>query len=327
MAPIDRSDRTAARAEYSLLAELQPVVEDNLHRHLDVTKEWFPHEYIPWSEGRTFEGPLDGEAWTPDEATLPDVARTSLVVNLLTEDNLPGYHFAVAQFGKDGAWGNWVNRWTAEEARHGIALRDYLLVTRAVDPRALERARMTHMSTGYERPDGFSALHAIAYAAFQELATRISHRNTGHASTDPVCDALLARIAADENLHMVFYRNLVEAAFELAPDVTMEAVRDVVTGFEMPGSTIKDFGRKSAEIAIAGIYDLRLHHDSVVMPILRKLRVFEREGFGAAGERARTELAAFVARLDTQATSFTDRREGIRASRAKRAGALASTTG
>lgn len=143
-------------------------------------------------------------------------------------------------------------------------------------------------------------------------------------SADPVCDALLARIAADENLHMVFYRNLVDAAFELAPDRAMEAVRDVVTGFEMPGSTIRDFGRKSAEIAIAGIYDLRLHHDSVVMPILRNLRVFEQDGFGPAGDAAREELAAFVARLDSQATSFTDRREGIRAARAKRAAAVAA---
>ncbi|MFV0133042.1 acyl-ACP desaturase [Streptomyces sp. HMX87] len=132
----------------------------------------------------------------------------------------------------------------------------------------------------------------------------------------------LVDVSADENLHMVFYRNLVEAAFELTPDTAMAAVRDVVTGFEMPGSTIKDFGRKSAEIAIAGIYDLRLHHDSVVMPILRKLGVFERGGFGPAGEAAREELAAFVAKLDTQATSFTDRREGIRAARAKRAAAV-----
>ncbi|WP_318204966.1 acyl-ACP desaturase [Streptomyces sp. SCL15-4] len=318
MPPIDRSDRSVARAEHALLAQLQPVVEENLHRHLDVAKEWFPHEYVPWSEGRTFDGPLGGQPWTDDEATLPEVARTSLVVNLLTEDNLPGYHFAVAEFGKDGAWGTWVDRWTAEEARHGTALRDYLLVTRAVDPRALERARMAHMSGGYHRPDGFSALHAIAYAAFQELATRISHRNTGQASTDPRCEALLARIAADENLHMVFYRNLVEAAFELVPDTAMRVVRDVVVGFEMPGSTIKDFGRKSAEIAIAGIYDLRLHHDSVLTPVLRRLGVFERAGLGPDGERAREELAAFLDQLDKKATSFTTRREGIRAARAKR---------
>lgn len=314
------SEPTGGRAEYALLHDLQPVVAENLDRHLAVAKEWFPHEYVPWSAGRDFEGLLGGEPWAEDEAKLPEVARISLVVNLLTEDNLPGYHFAIAQFGKDGAWGSWVDRWTAEEDRHGSALRDYLLATRAVDPRALERARMVHMSGGYRRPDDFSALHAIAYAAFQELATRISHRNTGLHSEDPLCDALLARIAADENLHMLFYRNLVDAAFELDPDAAMRAVADVVIGFEMPGSTIKDFGRKSARIAMAGIYDLQLHHDEVVQPILRRLRVFEREGFGAAGEQAREELAAFTARLDESARSFVDRRAAILDARARRAG-------
>ena len=68
------------------------------------------------------------------------MARTSLIVNLLTEDNLPSYHHEIATvFGRDGAWGTWVHRWTAEEGRHAIAIRDYLLVTRSVDPVALER--------------------------------------------------------------------------------------------------------------------------------------------------------------------------------------------
>ena len=45
-----------------LLLELEPVVEENLNRHLSVAKEWFPHEYVPWSDGRNFDGPLDGDA-------------------------------------------------------------------------------------------------------------------------------------------------------------------------------------------------------------------------------------------------------------------------
>ena len=66
-----------------------------------------------------------------------------MVTNLLTEDNLPSYHRAIAEhFSLDDAWGAWVNRWTVEESRHGIALRDYLVVTRAVDPNALEQARI-----------------------------------------------------------------------------------------------------------------------------------------------------------------------------------------
>ena len=123
----------------SLLHDHEPVVETNLNRHIATAKEWFPHEYVPWSQGRDFDGILGGQAWEPDQSKLSDVARTSLIVNLLTEDNLPSYHHEIAHmFGRDGAWGTWVHRWTAEEGRHGVAIRDYLLVTRAVDPIALE---------------------------------------------------------------------------------------------------------------------------------------------------------------------------------------------
>jgi acyl-[acyl-carrier-protein] desaturase len=133
-----------------LLLELEPVVESNLNRHLNMAKEWFPHEYVPWSDGRNFDGPLGGDAWSVEDSQMSDVARSALIVNLLTEDNLPSYHHEIATlFGREAAWGDWVHRWTAEEGRHGIAIRDYLLTTRAVDPVQLEQLRMDHMSTGY----------------------------------------------------------------------------------------------------------------------------------------------------------------------------------
>ena len=43
-----------------------------------------------------------------------------------------------------------MNRWTAEEGRHAFCIRDYLLVTRGVDPEELERARMQTMETGFD---------------------------------------------------------------------------------------------------------------------------------------------------------------------------------
>ncbi|NUT33457.1 MAG: acyl-ACP desaturase [Hamadaea sp.] len=292
----------------ALLHELEPTVEANLNRHLATAKEWFPHEFVPWSEGRDFDGVLGGEAWAPEHSKLPDVARTSLIVNLLTEDNLPSYHHEIATtFGRDGAWGTWVHRWTAEEGRHGIAIRDYLLTTRAVDPVALERARMQHMANGFENEHN-GLLASIAYVSFQELATRVAHRNTGRISGDPICDQLLAKVAADENLHMLFYRNLLNAAFDLVPDAAMRAVTDVVKTFQMPGHGIENFGRKSVQIAMAGIYDLRIHHDEVLTPVLRQTRVLERDGLSGDGEKARGELVEFLAALDAGATRFEEKR-------------------
>jgi acyl-[acyl-carrier-protein] desaturase len=307
-------------SQTDLLLELEPVVEANLNRHLAQATEWMPHEYVPWSQGRDFDGILGGEAWDVSQSKLSDVARTSLIVNLLTEDNLPSYHHEIATlFGRDGAWGTWVHRWTAEEGRHGIVLRDYLLTTRAVDPVALERARMSHMSTGYAFEHDDDILHSIAYVSFQELATRISHRNTGRFSGDPICEQMLARVAQDENLHMVFYRNLLAGALELAPNETMRAITDVVRTFSMPGTGIENFGRKAAQIAIAGIYDLRIHHNEVLTPVLRNLRVFDRTDLSGDGAQAREELAAFMAGLDANATRFEERREANRQRAAARA--------
>jgi acyl-[acyl-carrier-protein] desaturase len=251
---------------------------------------------------------------------MSDVARSSLIVNLLTEDNLPSYHHEIAiLFGRDAAWGDWVHRWTAEEGRHGIAIRDYLLTSRAVDPVQLERLRMDHMSTGYTSQHSEDLVRSLAYVSFQELATRVSHRNTGRLTDDPVADALLGKVAADENLHMIFYRNLLGAALELSPNQTMRAITDVVTSFQMPGTDIAGFQRKAVEMAIAGVYDLRQHRDEVVAPVLRFWKVFDLEGLDAEGEQAREELAAFMDGLETQAVRFEEKRDRLKERLAARA--------
>ena len=273
-----------------LLEQLEPVVAENLDRHLSLAQEWHPHDYVPWSQGRDFAF-LGGEDYAPEQSQLSETAKAAMFTNLLTEDNLPSYHREIAtRFGRDGAWGTWVGRWTAEENRHGIALRDYLVVTRGVDPVELERARMDYMTSGYDSGDK-TALEAVTYVSFQELATRVSHRNTGKVTGDPIADRLLARIAKDENLHMVFYRNIVAAALEIAPDETMRAIADEVIGFEMPGATMAGFRRSSMIIAKAGIYDLRLHHDEVIMPILRHWKSSSAPASAASASRPATSSA------------------------------------
>ena len=299
-------------SQTDLLRELNQVVETNLNRHIDVAKDWYPHEFIPWSDGRNFDGLMEGDPWSPDDAPISDVARSALIVNLLTEDNLPSYHHEIAIiFGRDDAWGEWVHRWTAEEGRHGIAMRDYMLVKRMVDPKALEDFRMTHMSQGYESAHSGELMHSLAYVSFQELATRVSHRNTGRFTNDPMCDQLLQRIAADENLHMIFYRNLLKAALELDPNGAMMAIRDVVKGFQMPGTDIPGFQRKAVEMAVAGIYDLRQHRDDVVAPVLRFWKIWDIENLSAEGEQARLELSDFMDGLDTKAARFEDKRDTL----------------
>jgi acyl-[acyl-carrier-protein] desaturase len=287
-----------------LLHELEPEVARLYNRHAGMAQEWFPHEFIPYRLGRDF----DKEPWTPDQPRLTGVAQTSFEIGLLTEDNLPSYHRLIhGMFGNgDGAWINWVGRWTAEEGRHAIVLRDYLTVTRNIDPIALERGRMTQLQQGYDlnSPD---LLHGLAYVTFQELATRIAHRNTGRYSDDPVADKIMVRIATDENLHMVFYRDALAAAIKLDPSASVRAIVDEVLRFQMPGAGIPGFMRKAAQIAKAGIYDLRVHRDEVLMPVLRHWRIFQLTGLDATAEEARKRLAEHLAKLDESIRRFEER--------------------
>ncbi len=290
--------------ERSLLQELEPEAGRLYDRHAKVAVEWFPHDFIPYRLGRDF----DKEPWTPDQPRLTGVAQTAFEIGLLTEDNLPSYHRLIhGMFGRgDGAWINWVGRWTAEEGRHAIVLRDYLTVTRNIDPVLLERGRMTQLQQGYDH-DAPDTLHGLAYVAFQELATRIAHRNTGRYSDDPVADKIMVRIAADENLHMVFYRDILAAAIKIEPSAAVCAIVDEVLAFAMPGAGIPGFIRKAAQIAKAGIYDIRVHREDVLMPIIKYWGIFELTNLNAAAEAARKRLAEHLEALDVAAKKFEER--------------------
>ncbi|MFD6896728.1 acyl-ACP desaturase [Rhodococcus sp. NPDC060086] len=300
---------TRVLTQLELLRELEPVAEANVNRHLSMTKDWHPHDYVPWDEGRNFAA-MGGHDWEPEQSKLGEVAKAAMITNLLTEDNLPSYHREIAvNFSRDGAWGTWVGRWTAEENRHGIVMRDYLVVTRGVDPVALENARIEHMTNGFASPsEDTGLLRSVAYVTFQELATRVSHRNTGHACNDPIADKMLQRIAADENLHMIFYRNICEAALDIAPVQALEAITEILKNFQMPGAGMPNFRRNGVLMAKHGIYDLRQHLDDVVMPVLRKWKMFDRD-FGSAGAQTLDELGTFLEDLEKQAVKFEEMRD------------------
>ena len=299
-------------ASAQLLADLEPTVERLLERHLATSKEWFPHEHVPYGRGRD---PKPGEQWSEDDAdlagaTIDDAVRSALLVNLLTEDNLPYYFRSVERmFGRDGAWGTWVRRWTAEEGRHSMAIYGYLMVTRAIDPHHLERCRMAQVSGGVT-PDPPTLQHGFVYLALQELATRISHRATGKMLGDPAGYDVMMRVAGDENLHQIFYRDLAHAAIEADPSGMMIAIEDQVMNFAMPGVGIPGFNEHAAAIARAGIYDLAVHHDQILAPVvLRQWDVEHVEGLDAEGEQARERLMVRLAKSERVARRVTERRE------------------
>ena len=117
----------------------------------------------------------------------------------------------------------------------------------------------------------------------------------------------MVRIAADENLHMVFYRDILKAALAIEPSAAVRAIVDEVLAFQMPGAGIPGFLRKAADIAKAGIYDIRCHRDEVLMPIIKYWGIFELQGLDAAAEEARRQLAEHLDKLEVAAKRFEER--------------------
>ena len=288
--------------ERKLLKEIEPVAGDLLNRHLGVAKEWFPHEMVPYSRGKDF---VPGSQWDKNDANFGSVSnemseavRASLYVNLLTEDNLPYYFRDIDQlFGNDGAYGEWGRNWTAEEGRHSIVIRDYLTVTRAIDPIALERARMQQVRSG-QVPAPLDIYEALAYLTMQELATRIAHRNTGKMMNDEVGEAIMSRVGNDENLHYLFYRDLATAAIAVDPSNMVIGIERAVRTFAMPGTGITDFEKLSREIARVGIYDLLIHHDQILQPVvMRHWKLEQVTGLTDEAEKAREALFKRIERI------------------------------
>src|ERR1700738_4374813 len=305
-----RLDSQTLSEDQALLDATAPVAESLFERHLAKTKEWFPHELVPWSMGRDFK---PGEAWDPEEYSLPDAVRSALYLNLLTEDNLPYYFHAISWlFGEDTVWGAWNRRWTAEEHRHSIVIRDWMTVTRALDPVELERARMHQVSGGFPGASKISGLcEGVVYVTLQELATRISHRNTGRLLGDQAGLDIMARVAVDETLHFLFYRDLATAALEVDPSGMVLAVERQVRGFEMPGTGIPDFGVHAAAIAAAGIYDFGIHHSQILVPVvLRQWQLESIEGLTPEAEAARGRPVRHINRIERGGRRLGRRRRG-----------------
>jgi acyl-[acyl-carrier-protein] desaturase len=293
--------------EVDLLHELAPEAERLLERHLAQSKEWFPHELVPWGDVVKHD---PREPWSPDLRPMSEAVRSALVVNLLTEDNLPYYTTEISRmFGLDHAWGAWTRRWTAEEGRHSIVIRDYLTVTGTADPVALERGRMQHAEYGFHQP-AWAAADGFVYVALQELATRISHRNTGKLVEDKAGYEVMARVAADENMHYLFYKDVTAAAISLDPSAMVLAMERQVRSFQMPGAGIDDFSTHAKAIADAGIYDLGIHHDQILVPVvLRAWQLESLEGLSPEAEEARERLVKRLGRIDKVARSQAERRQ------------------
>jgi acyl-[acyl-carrier-protein] desaturase len=128
----------------------------------------------------------------------------------------------------------------------------------------------------------------------------------------------MRRVAADENLHHLFYRDLASAAIDVDPSAMVIAMDEVVRTFAMPGTGIEDFARLARLIAAAGVYDFSIHYHQIVAPVvLGRWRLTDLEGLTADAARSRDRLVRFIDRLAKVADRTDARREARTAAKAR----------
>lgn len=282
---------------HDLMAAVDADIERLMAEHLERRPDWYAHDLIKWEEGRSY---VD-EPWDESQCTISPDVREALILNLLTEDNLPYYHYSIAnQFGEDSAIGRWTRRWTAEEGQHAIVIRDYLMISRNCDPVALENDRMATVSKGWDSP-WTDPIDIFVYTSAQELATRVSHRNTGVKADDETAYEIMKRVAADENYHYIFYKGIVTAMMQHDPSACLLSMRKVYENFNMPGTVVPRFRRRAAHAARAEIYDLRIHAEKIISPVLREWKIDHLEGLTPEADEARSALMAMPGELVARA--------------------------
>ena len=296
----------AANEHFELLDSISPAIQTLMDEHRSRREHWYAHEIVPWEKGRSFKD----EPWDESECTISPEARTSLVLNLLTEDNLPYYHSEIYLHSKDHELlAEWTHMWTAEEGQHAIALRSYLLTSRNCDPRELEDDRLATMTAGYDT--GLpNPIALFAYTSAQELATRVSHRNAGKITDDPIAYDIMSRIATDENHHFMFYRGAVTAMLKENPSLVLPEIYRVLSNFEMPGVGMPKYMRRAFQMAKAGVYNMRIHHDRVILPLLRDWKIESLTGLTTKAQEVQEMIMGVPAEVNAQAEKF-EKRYGL----------------
>ena len=238
----------------ALILELDPVVGENLDRHLGTEQLWFAHDFVPFEQGENFAF-LGGRDWDASQVTLPKAVTDACEILLITKDNIAGYHRELVEhFILEEWWGRWLGRWTAEEHLHAIALREYLVVTREVDPTANEEARVQYVMKGY-RADTLTQVETLVHLALTERTHAVFTRNLAAQLEEPILAGLVDRISRDEVRHEEFFSNLVAHCLEYTRDETIAAIATRAAALQLVGADIDAYQDKVQNVADAGIFD------------------------------------------------------------------------
>lgn len=287
-----------------VLADLEPVVASLIASHEEKRSLWFPSDLLPCSE--TTDNALDIAALRERAKAIPDGARVSLALNLLTEEGLPHFHRLIAiAFGNDSFWSKWNFLWTAEEDRHGNIIRDYCRDARVFDFRSFEVEQFNYIRLGFTPKWSGNPYKTLVYTSAQERATQVSHEGTGKliGDAEPLIASILSRIATEEARHFVFYSTVFKEILKRDADNALDAASSVLPSIDMPGVSMPNFAEYADVVMRSGIYSL-CDYKIIVEQLISQWKVETMTGLSDTGRKAQDKIMAIPKRLEHIATAI-----------------------
>ena len=276
---------------------LEPKFKElyRLHKERAEKIDWGYHEFLPWDKAKDFRR----VPWDESQITLPQGLITAVETALLTEVNLPWFtsHLDQTFKGSLSIIRDFVHTWTAEEDQHSNLLEDYLLITRNVDPKRLHLLHKQTVERGWS-PDVDTPFETMVYTSLQELATMVFYNNVAQyaKSYDEDLSSLLKRLAKDETLHYVFYRDVIKHHLELEPNYCYYLGK-VIMNFEMPGAIMPDFKDRQAIIAKEVNYGPLEYFDQVLDVVIDYWDIKNLRPISPEAEKARQEILKYHSRM------------------------------
>src|SRR5688572_14758555 len=232
------------------MGDLLPLVERLLPSLRPVEQCWQPSDLLPDTGSESWHEEI--AALREEAALLTDELLVILVGNVVTEEALPSYQTALNRFGgmtdttgtDAHAWARWSRGWTAEEKRHGDVTRTYLYLSGRVDLESVERTVQHLLRNGFDTRAGGDPYKGLAYASFQEHATKTAWNQLGALVGDLGASRLhriCGVVAADEARHERVYAALLREAVRRDPSEVLVAVAETLcSSIVMPARTMTD---------------------------------------------------------------------------------------
>lgn len=293
----------SSREQVEVLTAMEPAVLREMDAHKERRNLWFPNDLVCADSQAPSEWDEQLAEVRRAARELPDAVRVAVAVNLLTEEGLPHFHRLIAvHFGESSPWVTWNNMWTAEEDRHGCALRDYVRDARLFDMGALERLQYSYIEAGFNPEWELDPYRLLAYTSLQEKATQISHANTGRlaGNTEPLLRRVLGHLAADESRHYVFYRAMFGEILALDPNRALVSLQKVISNFSMPGHRIAGFDDMSEVVRRSDIFGPR-QYQRIIEECFEFWNLGNLTGLSAWGAEAQDKLLKVPQRLSRMA--------------------------